>query len=362
MKICFILPQIQRKPIGGYKMVFEYANRISNQGHEVALLFINDKAFKRFNTLEFVRKVACSIMTAIEPRWFQLEENVKKISSTKPNIKRIINQYDLAIATGADTVEKTLDLFCGKRIAYFIQDYECWVSPEESLNKSFALGMDNIVISNWLKKKVDLYGQKPSLLLRNPIDINTYKVQNSITNRKRHSIGILYHSSKHKGFNYAYDAILKLKEIYPNLTVKLFGTSQPQFLIPDWIEFKLNASQQETVEIYNNVEVFLCSTIREGYGLTGLEAMACGAVLVSSDYDGVKEYAVDEINALLSPVGDVDGLVKNVRRLFDNDNMRIQIAENGVKSAKSFSWDKAMNILNDYISKVEKDLNHANVK
>ena len=44
MKICFILPQTLRKPIGGYKIIYEYANRLVDEGHKVVILFLNERA------------------------------------------------------------------------------------------------------------------------------------------------------------------------------------------------------------------------------------------------------------------------------------------------------------------------------
>lgn len=355
MDICFVLPQMLKKPIGGYKIVYEYANRLSAEGHNIGILFLNDNALVRFKMPSFFRYIAIEIFTAMEPKWFDLDKRVAKYSSTNKNIKQNMKRYELAIATGVDTVEKTLQLFPSAKKAYFIQDYENWVYSDSEINKTFSLDLDSIVIADWLKKIVDQYAKKPSILLKNPIDTNVYKVINPIENRNSHSIGVLYHEAEHKGFKYAYQAILQLKKKYPDLKVKMFGTSKPTFDIPEWIDFTLNASQKQTIEIYNNVAIFLCATVREGYGLTGLEAMACGAALVSTEYDGVKEYAINGTNALLSPVADVNALENNVKRLMDDSSLRNKIATNGEKWAKTFSWGNAMNILNDYISGVERN-------
>ena len=356
MKICFVLPQMLKKPIGGYKMVYEYANRLSAEGHDIGILYLNDNALSIFKMPSSIRKTAIEIFTIIEPKWFVLDKKVKKYSSTKTGIKKIMQRYELAIATGVDTVEKTLQFFPSAKKAYFIQGYEKWVYTENEINKTFSLGLDNIVIASWLKDIVDQHAQKPSLVLKNPIDTQVYKVIKQIDKRNSHTIGVLYHEAEHKGFKYAYEAILQLKKRYPDLKVKMFGTSKPSFEIPQWINFTLNASQEQTVDIYNNVAIFLCATVCEGYGLTGLEAMACGAALVSTEYDGVKEYAINEKNALLSPVADVSSLVNNVIRLMDNSDLRNRIATNGEKYAKSFSWGCAMDILNDYIRRVERDM------
>jgi glycosyltransferase involved in cell wall biosynthesis len=42
----------------------------------------------------------------------------------------------------------------------------------------------------------------------------------------------------------------------------------------------------------------------EGWGLPSLEAMACGAAVVSTRSDGIEDFVVDGRNGLLSPVGD----------------------------------------------------------
>lgn len=71
--------------------------------------------------------------------------------------------------------------------------------------------------------------------------------------------------------------------------------------------------------------------------------MACGAALVTTNFDGAKEYAKNEVNSLVVPVKDWDGISEKVQMLIDDDEYRIRLAQNGVKSANRFSWDKAYN-------------------
>ena len=69
---------------------------------------------------------------------------------------------------------------------------------------------------------------------------------------------------------------------------------------------------------------------------------ACGCVLCSIDYLGVHEFAVNEENALLSSVKDVDVMVRNACRLIDDNKLRIRLAENGQQSVKRFDWEKSV--------------------
>lgn len=354
MKICFVLPQMLRKPVGGYKMVYEYANRLSDEGHHVGILFLNDDALKRFPLPSYMRKYAIKAFTEFEPRWFKLNKLVKKYSSTESDVFGKLDKYELVFATHISTVEPIYRFFPHVHKAYFIQDYETWEDAEDKVLRSYALGMDNIVVSIWLKRIVDQYGKKPALLLSNPIDTSVYKVINPVKTRDKFKIGVLYHVSEHKGFTDAYKAIQLVKRSCPQLEVLMFGTSKPDFELPEWLHFTQNASQEETVKIYNEISVFVCATIKEGFGLTGLEAMACGAVLVSTEYDGAKEYAVHEKNALLSPIGNVEALSNNIKNIIENSDKRHELANNGIQCAQKHSWENAMSILNSYISAVKK--------
>ena len=345
MKICFVLPKFTRQPIGGYKIVFEYANRLQKRGHEISILFLNDDALKQYHAPEFVRKMVVNYITSVEPKWFKLNEKISKISNLRNNFMSSLENSDVVFATGIQTVEFVKSHFASAKKMYLIQGYENWGVTDEYLHETYCYGFTNIAVSNWLKEIVDQYADTETVLLKNPIDTSVYQCKLSQNERKDYTIGLLYHTEKIKGVDYALKAITKLKEKYPALTVKMFGMFPKPENLPDWFEYKRGATQQETVEIYNQVQVFLCASVEEGYGLTGLEAMGCGACLVSTSYKGVLEYARNDYNALLSSVKDVDALVSNVSKAFENANIRNKLVKNGVDSVKAYSWDRAIDKL-----------------
>lgn len=88
MKVCFVLPKFSRKPIGGFKIVFEYANRLSQKGHKVAILFLNECAFDAWNIPIMVKKKLSSFLTKIEPRWFKLDSSIKKYQEQEQTCKK----------------------------------------------------------------------------------------------------------------------------------------------------------------------------------------------------------------------------------------------------------------------------------
>ena len=341
-KICFVMDSLSFVPTGGAKMIFEYANRLQNRGYSVQILYLMGSSWKKYHLPEKLRQWMLSRMTYFSPSWFPQDKKIETLSYYQADLDERVKETDVFIATEVTTVESIKERFFEKKLAYFIQGYENWRVSDEYCQNTYKYEMTNIVISQWLKNIVDQYSRKPSILVRNPVDIHVYRLNTPIKERKLHTIGLLYHEMPHKGLQYSMKAVYQLKEKYLDLEVYMFGVPKRPKEYPEWIHYTQKATQTQTVEIYNKVSVWLCATIDEGYGLTGLEAMACGDVLVSTLYTGVLEYAKDEKNALLSPVKDVEELVHNVERVFEDQKLRESLVLEAQKSVVKFSWEKAV--------------------
>lgn len=350
MKICFVLPRFARGAVGGHKIIYEYANGLVKKGYDISILFLNEDAFTNYKLPYPFKVIAAKIMTLMQPRWFALDKKIKKVSGL--DIKAAeLKKYDIVIATAINTVTPVIERFSSSKKIYFIQDYENWNESNEKVNDTYSMGMVNVVVSEWLKEKVDRYSKKPAVLIKNPIDLNVYREIVPVVSRKKYTVAMLYHPAKHKGIKYAIEALKFVKEECLDLTVEMFGTYKIEEKLPPWIHYTKNASKEETVKIYNSCQVFLCASIEEGYGLTGLEAMACGTVLVSTNYRGVREYAVDGYNALLSNIKNSRLLANNILRIFNNETLMMQISKNGISTVQNFSWEKALHKMETVLEK-----------
>jgi glycosyltransferase involved in cell wall biosynthesis len=76
-------------------------------------------------------------------------------------------------------------------------------------------------------------------------------------------------------------------------------------------------------ELYNRASIFVAPSRTEGWGLTGCEALLCGAALVATDIDGHREFAFDGQTALTSPARSPERLAENVNRLLKDPQLRI---------------------------------------
>jgi glycosyltransferase involved in cell wall biosynthesis len=77
----------------------------------------------------------------------------------------------------------------------------------------------------------------------------------------------------------------------------------------------------------------------EGFGLPVLEAMACGAAVITSDRGSLPEVAGD--NAILVPPGDIEELAASMERLLYDSALRADLVRRGRDHAATFSWRAA---------------------
>ncbi|MGI8873657.1 MAG: glycosyltransferase [Egibacteraceae bacterium] len=100
-------------------------------------------------------------------------------------------------------------------------------------------------------------------------------------------------------------------------------------------------AQETLAEEFCKAEVFAVGSPVEGFGQPGLEALACGVALVTTDNGGSREYAIDEETALVVPPGDPAAMAAAIRRLRADPGLRDRLRHNGLETAKRFSWDTA---------------------
>ena len=83
---------------------------------------------------------------------------------------------------------------------------------------------------------------------------------------------------------------------------------------------------------------FVYPSVYEGFGLPVLEAMQCGAPVITSQVSSLPEVAGDA--ALMTQPGDIDGLALAMRRVLREPGLRDELRERGFAQAAKFSWER----------------------
>lgn len=104
------------------------------------------------------------------------------------------------------------------------------------------------------------------------------------------------------------------------------------------IEWLGRISDDERQARMRGCTVYCSPSVRgESFGMVLLEAMAAGCALVASDLDGHRNVATDGVDALLAPVGDASALAKSLRRVLDDEGLRVELVAGGRRRADQLS-------------------------
>jgi glycosyltransferase involved in cell wall biosynthesis len=351
LKINFILPLNTEKPSGGFKIAYEYADRLAERGHDVVIYYpyINEM-LDILDKDKFIRYLLVCIRNKFpmvtSPSWFHFKHSVRHY--VVPEISDLhVRDGDVLLATAWTTAHMIEPLSKEKGSKYYlIQHYETVMSggfSKDLVEKSYVLGLNTIVISNWLKDMMHKINVPVAAYIPNGIDLDIFSMEKPIENRNPLTIAMMYHLAEFKGIEDGFNALNLVQSVYPNLKVNLFGAFENPGNFPDWVQYFHSPSRDELCEIYNNNAIFISPSLLEGFGLPGAEAMACGCALATTDSMGIREYAKHEQTALLSKPKSPEELAANIIRLIENNKFRIDIANVGFQFIQRFTWDGAVN-------------------
>ena len=235
---------------------------------------------------------------------------------------------------------------------YFIQDYEIWDNPEV-VKKSYQLPLNKIVISTWINDclKQNL-GMGPFPIVYNGLDTSIYHLTTQKKTESEISFLMLNHKLAKKGIPNGLTVFEKVKKKYPDAKLRMFGMSDNTNL--EDVEYFQNPSKDKIVELYSQADVFIFPSLEEGWGLTPLEAMACGCVVVGTRTGFVLDLGKHRENMMISEPGDVSGMVENVEEVLSDSVLMKKIQKNAIETAEGLDWeksaDKLMDILHCYIN------------
>jgi glycosyltransferase involved in cell wall biosynthesis len=94
----------------------------------------------------------------------------------------------------------------------------------------------------------------------------------------------------------------------------------------------------ELPDLYAGASVFLYPSLREGFGLPVLEAMAAGTAVVTSGLSSLPEVGGDAV--LYVDPYDVDSIRAGLEELLADPDRRAQLAAAGRERARAFSWER----------------------
>lgn len=344
MKVNFILPPIGSS--GGIDVVYKYVDLLQKSGHDVCVykeILANNMHRYHSNAKNIIHQIYCTVKTVFEKEKYRRTSDcfVWKVCN------KTIRDADVTIATAWPTAFEVYRLSVSKgNKFYFIQGYEIWDNPEV-VKKSYQLPLNKIVISTWINDclKQDL-GIGPFPIVYNGLDTSVYHLTEQKKTGNEISFLMLNHKLSKKGISNGLSAFKEINKKHPEAKLRMFGMCDNTNL-PENVEYFQDPPKHKIVELYSQADVFIFPSLEEGWGLTPLEAMACGCVVVGTRTGFVLDLGKHRENMMISEPGDVDGMVQNIEEVLSSCTLSGKIQKNAIKTAESLDWKKSANKLMD---------------
>lgn len=107
------------------------------------------------------------------------------------------------------------------------------------------------------------------------------------------------------------------------------------------VEFPGYIDEREKVRRLQRAWVAVYPSPKEGWGITNVEAAACGTPVVASDSPGLRESVADGVSGILVRHGDPDAWADALTRLVGDEALRARMRAGAIRHAARFSWKRA---------------------
>jgi glycosyltransferase involved in cell wall biosynthesis len=111
--------------------------------------------------------------------------------------------------------------------------------------------------------------------------------------------------------------------------------------LEDKVRFLGYVSELELTALYSMADVFVFPSFFEGFGIPPLEAMACGAPVITSNTSSLPEVVGDA--AILIDPHDTNALANAITRLLEDEQLQEDLRQKGYQQVQRYTWSIAAN-------------------
>ncbi|NEX13081.1 MAG: glycosyltransferase family 1 protein [Prosthecochloris sp.] len=218
-----------------------------------------------------------------------------------------------------------------------------------------------------------------AVFLPNGVDTNRFFYTNNYTHLKNQLsiapdtkiILTLARVIERKGHDTLLRAMPKILARYPNTVYIIAGPGHGTYIkklntlikelgLSKNVRFTSFVDNKDLNAFYSMSDIYvMVSRILEtegdskGFGITFLEANACGCPVIGSYSGGIPDAVENDVNGFLIQPDDPDALAIKIIQIFDNKNLRQKLADQGLKRVQTqFTWetvtDQLLNIIKNH--------------
>lgn len=342
MKVTFVLPFAGLQ--GGIRVLATYAKRLKQRGHEVVVISTPPESSFGWKVRSFIRG---GWRTDFKSSHFDnLDVEHRVLERVRPVTDADVPDSDVVLATYYKTAYGVAQLSPKKGAkAIFIQGYELESSERNpQLDATWRMPMHKIAVATWLVELArDQFGDRNVSLVPNGVDLDQFHAPPRAKGAVP-TVGLLHHNAPIKGCSTSIAVAKRVAESIPSLRLIAFGAEHPDIglKLPQFGEFYYQPPQDQLKELYARCDVWLSTSIREGFCLPLVEAMACRCPVVSTRAGGPNDIIEEGVSGYLTEVGDIEAVTDRILHILQLPSEEWQrLSDAAYRRATRFTWDDA---------------------
>ncbi len=123
-------------------------------------------------------------------------------------------------------------------------------------------------------------------------------------------------------------------------------------MITSRVDFLGFVSPAEKIRRLHSMNLVVNTSAKEGWGLTVIEANACGVPVIASDVPGLRDSVLDEKTGLLYEYGNIEQLAEKILLVMRDGNLRSRLSREAVTWAQQFDWEHSADAMLGFLESV----------
>jgi len=188
------------------------------------------------------------------------------------------------------------------------------------------------------------------IVIENGVDTSFYSPDPAVARFPEPTALYLGRLKRYKRVDLILNAVALLRD--QGLTMRLIVTGQgdaaaelhslrERLGLQNVVDFPGYVSEEEKRSLFRRTWVHLLTSPKEGWGISNLEAAACGTPTVASDSPGLRDSVIHEQTGYLVPHGDVAALAERLRLLLTAPELCDRLGNGARRFAEHFTWQRA---------------------
>ena len=343
--------------IKGHKVVtvcyFEYSQemvtRFQQTGSEVVCLSKDGTRIGGWKGIIFLYKGLRRVLKQYRPE-------VAHVQYMAPGAIPILLLRLLGMRQIVATAHTAADIYPNLRLIHFVQQHcvRVFTCITERAERSF-FGTSLLYSEQTVLKKRNHFTIYNALPAGISISRQTKSKDKPLT------IGVVSRLESIKGMDLVVPAFTLVKARHPEMQLLIVGGGSlrkqmeeqvHKARLEEAVEFAGRQPQEKLSSYYDRIDILLMPSRSEGFGLTAIEGMARGCVVVAARTGGLPEVVRDGEVGLLHEPEQVKDLAAQINKLIEQPTLWKQFSNEAIAYVQRFSFERFSQLFNNLYTKI----------